>query len=103
MPKAKLKTVPPLRGETTDTNLSRAKKRALVDAYKDQPCMDCGNEYPSYVMDCDHRDPSQKLYSINDAAKRLSMQKLLDELAKCDVVCANCHRIRTRVRGDWHG
>lgn len=56
--------------------------------------MDCGQTFPMCVMDFDHRDPSLKCFGIGQY-KEGSVTKLLAEIAKCDVVCANCHRIRT--------
>ena len=56
---------------------------------------DCGQTYPTYVMDFDHRDPTTKLCKVSAAVYLGSEQKLLDEIAKCDLVCANCHRVRT--------
>lgn len=56
--------------------------------------MDCGVPYPYYVMEFDHRDPSQKLANIGRLLGN-SWKRLKDEIAKCDVVCANCHRERT--------
>jgi hypothetical protein len=56
--------------------------------------MDCGIKYPSYVMDFDHRDPTTKLFAIG-AAYSVAEKRLRDEISKCDVVCANCHRERT--------
>ena len=48
-------------------------------------------------MDFDHRDPSTKLFNLmTGRAMLMSDQKLMAEVAKCDVVCANCHRIRTK-------
>lgn len=78
------------------------KKRAkLIAELKSVPCADCGIQYPYYVMDFDHRDPRTKLYEIG-AIKMHSMEKLLKEIAKCDVVCANCHRERTfGKRDEW--
>ena len=52
-------------------------------------------EYPYYVMDLDHRDPSTKLYAPAKLITLGSMKKAIEEVAKCDVVCANCHRERT--------
>ena len=70
--------------------------RKLVDEASDVPCMDCGNRYPAYVMDFDHRDPATKRFKIsNGVGQRYGVQTMLDEMAKCDVVCANCHRVRT--------
>ena len=69
------------------------KKRAIIDSFKSVPCMDCGKTYPTYVMDFDHRDPSTKLFLVSQTPRRV--QVMLDEIAKCDVVCSNCHRERT--------
>ena len=81
-------------------NLERRKAiRALITRAKDRPCADCGVRYPRYVMDFDHRDPAAKRYSIGrDGLSKLTVQEFLSEVAKCDVVCANCHRTRTYAR-----
>jgi hypothetical protein len=68
--------------------------QAFVNTLKDVPCYDCGNRFPTVCMDFDHRDPSQKVFQISDASL-VHRVKVLAEIAKCDVVCANCHRIRT--------
>lgn len=73
----------------------RAEIRDLVRAAKDVPCMDCGIRYPYYVMDLDHRDPSTKVTDPAKLAAGLSVRKAKEEIAKCDPVCSNCHRIRT--------
>ena len=69
----------------------------FVVALKKKPCMDCGVQYPYYVMDFDHRDRKTKLASINQMVNfhSYSKEKILVEIEKCDLVCANCHRIRT--------
>ena len=69
--------------------------RQLITKLKDMPCADCGQRYPYYVMDFDHRDPSVKEANVSSMAKTGSKRRILEEVAKCDVVCANCHRIRT--------
>jgi hypothetical protein len=53
--------------------------------------------YPAYVMDSDHRDGRQKRLNIGrDALSELSsLEALRAEIDNCDVVCANCHRMRT--------
>ena len=73
----------------------REEMKEWVAEVKDVPCMDCGVKYPSYVMDFDHRDPSEKVEEVGKAISRGSWRKLKEEVAKCDVVCANCHRERT--------
>lgn len=73
----------------------REKIREVIHAAKDVPCMDCQVKYPYYVMDFDHRDPSQKDFTIAQKVTSKSLALIIKEIAKCDVVCANCHRIRT--------
>lgn len=59
--------------------------------------MDCRVQYQPYVMDFDHRDRKVKVASINQMINlhSYSKNKILEEIEKCDLVCANCHRIRT--------
>lgn len=71
------------------------KRLYFMRQVKDVPCMDCNERYPHYVMDFDHRDPAVKLGNVSRMA-RISWKKLKEEITKCDVVCANCHRERTR-------
>jgi L-lysine 2,3-aminomutase len=73
--------------------------RALVNEAKNVPCTDCGVRYPSYVMDFDHLPGSDKVDGIARLLnKRYGVKKLLEEIAKCEVVCSNCHRERTFAR-----
>lgn len=73
--------------------------RKVVKDAKNRPCQDCGVEYPSYVMDFDHRPDEDKSFNIGAmVSSRPSMELFLAEIAKCDVVCSNCHRIRTHNR-----
>jgi hypothetical protein len=73
----------------------RIKKKFLIQA-KDRPCEDCGNKYPHYAMDFDHRKNSDKVVEVaNLVSKNWSLNKIKNEVEKCDVVCSNCHRIRT--------
>jgi hypothetical protein len=68
-------------------------KLALI-AYKGDRCLDCGNTYRHVCYDFDHRDPFQKAFQIaTNYSKPLGELKL--EADKCDLVCSNCHRIRT--------
>ncbi len=70
-----------------------------ISEYKESlPCSDCGVYYPAYVMDFDHRDPETKSFNISQKAKSGSRKQLWEEIAKCDVVCSNCHRERTHGR-----
>lgn len=75
-----------------------ARRRQLFDILKEHPCQDCGQMYPPYVMDWDHRDPKDKVMTIADMKNCTAWDKVLAEIAKCDLVCSNCHRIRTHRR-----
>lgn len=70
----------------------RERNKAIIRDAKKKPCADCGQSYPFYVMDFDHQ--KDKLFNIGKASC-CSVETLQREIAKCDVVCANCHRIRT--------
>jgi hypothetical protein len=70
---------------------------ALLRRLRDVPCMDCGGRFAAHQMDFDHRDPIEKSFRITAGGAMLRPRhRLLEEVAKCDVVCANCHRIRSR-------
>ena len=74
--------------------------RKEIRALKSRPCADCGVSYPYYVMDFDHREGETKISDMNGlVVKRgCSMKVLRAEIAKCDLVCANCHRERSYQR-----
>lgn len=73
------------------------RRKALLDDLKNQPCADCGGSFPAECMDFDHVS-GQKVANVS-AMLSFSLDRLLAELDKCDVVCSNCHRIRTKARG----
>lgn len=73
--------------------------RQMYHKAKQFPCCDCGESYPYYVMDLDHRDPATKLFGFSRVQMaRRPLDEVAAEIAKCDVVCANCHRKRTRAQ-----
>ena len=60
-------------------------------------CADCGVSYPPYVLDFDHL--KDKSFGISRALQLgLELDKIKQEVKKCEIVCANCHRIRTYNR-----
>jgi hypothetical protein len=73
------------------------RNRAIIEAAKSAPCMDCGRRFPPYVMDLDHVR-GIKRGTIASWYVSISEKSLLAEIAKCEVVCANCHRMRTYGR-----
>lgn len=73
-------------------------KDSLVEL-KAAPCVDCGGTFPPECMDFDHLSGTSKVMDVSTMAKQgLARQRILDEIAKCELVCANCHRIRTKQR-----
>jgi hypothetical protein len=44
---------------------------------------------------------TQKLGDISTGFRGRSRREILDEIAKCQLVCANCHAIRTFERAGW--
>lgn len=72
------------------------KKCQIVNLAKATPCLDCGIQYPPYIMDFDHVR-GKKLMNVGEMKNR-SESMLRDEIAKCEVVCANCHREREHKR-----
>ena len=76
-------------------------KRKIAEHLKEHksvPCMDCNVQYPSYVMDLDHREEHDKVVDVSKMVSLGNWSKYLAELKKCDVVCSNCHRERTHQR-----
>lgn len=59
--------------------------------------MDCLTTFPVEVMDFDHRPGVEKKFNISNAGGR-AWETIEAEIAKCDLVCANCHRLRTIER-----
>lgn len=78
-------------------NNDRYREQALAHmrAVKNKPCADCREKYPHYVMDFDHVRGEKKGNVATMASHGYSIKVLDEEMAKCDVVCANCHRERT--------
>ena len=77
--------------------LNRERKKIFVEWFKNK-CHDCGSSFPDCVYDFHHIDPSKKDFKISYFRKRpddlLFDPTILEELNKCVMLCANCHRIR---------
>jgi uncharacterized protein (UPF0335 family) len=75
----------------------RQKVREYVQEQKSSsPCMDCGIKYPYYVMEYDHL--GDKINSVSHISSRGTLNQVIEEINKCDLVCSNCHKIRTWTR-----
>ena len=73
-------------------------RREWIDKLKSKPCADCKQTFPPECMDFDH--------TTKDKVKQISYmithtkEKILEEIKKCELVCANCHRTRTKIRNN---
>ncbi|MET0647698.1 MAG: hypothetical protein ABW208_13870 [Pyrinomonadaceae bacterium] len=77
----------------------RERLRAILLGIKQQTCQDCGGIFHPWAMELDHRDGTKKEAAVaNLVSKGCTDARLLEEIGKCDVVCANCHRMRTYRR-----
>jgi len=75
---------------------SKALKEWMIEI-KSKPCTDCGGKFPVCCMDFDHRNYEEKEYDLGSMFSHHYGRELIEkELMKCDLVCSNCHRIRTR-------
>lgn len=91
--------------ENKDSAIAKAynRKRALIDFVwsikQGKQCVDCGESDP-VVLEFDHL--GDKSYNVSEMpARGFSKANILAEIAKCEVVCCNCHRRRTHSRGGW--
>ena len=71
--------------------------RYIQDLKSKTPCMDCKESYPYYVMDFDHVR-GRKHKNVMELIPTLSKKKIDEEIAKCEIVCSNRHRVRTHSR-----
>ena len=70
-----------------------------IRTYKeDKGCTDCRNRYPHYMLEFDHRPEHKKIANVYTVLKKYGNAKAWEEIAKCDVVCSNCHKHRTHHR-----
>jgi hypothetical protein len=74
------------------------RKIEAIRLLKSAPCTDCCRSYPFYVMDFDHIS-DDKICNVSQMANHdYPMSRILAEIAKCELVCSNCHRHRTYIR-----
>jgi 5-methylcytosine-specific restriction endonuclease McrA len=61
-------------------------------AYKGGCCQHCGYSKSVYALEFHHTDPSQKDFAIGTSGNTYSWVKIVREIDKCILLCANCHR-----------
>jgi len=77
---------------TMETHYSKKMIKQKAVDYLGGECKDCGLKGGPHLFDFHHRDPAEKEFHWGN--NRVSWNKLVPELDKCDLLCANCHRER---------
>lgn len=92
-------------GKNTETAESRAKRRRMArhviwSYLMEHPCVNCGETDP-IVLEFDHINPEEKKSAVSSLIGRASEARILEEIRKCVVRCANCHRKHTAAQLGW--
>ena len=97
------------RNQVSHKQRVRARKVAMLPVYRqrlaeyflEHPCVDCG-ESDLRVLEFDHREGADKLSEVTLLISAIvSWERIMEEIEKCDVRCANCHRRVTAERGGY--
>ena len=89
------------RAERRNVVIEKDLREYIWNYLREHPCVDCGNPDPR-VLEFDHVR-GEKRYNVSDLRRlRFSWPVILAEIEKCDVRCANCHRIKTYHQLDWN-
>jgi hypothetical protein len=96
--------------ENKDKYIRRARKfndgqvvknhQLMLGFLKSKRCLDCGND-DVRVLEFDHKEGLDKRGNVGNMLHRYSWKTVLKEIEKCDIRCANCHRIKTVKQFDW--
>lgn len=69
----------------------------IIEYLLKHPCIDCG-ETDIVVLEFDHRERNKKKYNVGAMILRmLDLNLIIEEVSKCDVRCANCHRRKSQI------
>jgi hypothetical protein len=75
-----------------NTERRRLKRQCAIELLGDK-CKDCSKTYPAPCYDFHHKDEKEVCVSILIHRNR-KLETILNEAAKCELLCANCHRLR---------
>lgn len=76
----------------------RDRAREWLDEQKKGPCVDCGKSFPACAMHFDHVKGDKRASLARLVSNGDSLENLQAEIAKCDLVCACCHAVRSYSR-----
>ena len=98
--KARYKADPSKQLEVVN-NIRKRNRQFIWNYYSQNPCVDCGENDP-IVLELDHVRGEKKAGVSQLVHNTRSLAVIKTEIAKCDVVCANCHRRRTAKTQEWY-
>jgi len=78
-----------------NTQLAIERRELLNKIKMETGCIKCGYKEHPVALDFDHIDSATKEFTIGTAYTSVSLKRLYKEIDKCQVLCANCHRIKT--------
>jgi hypothetical protein len=82
--------------------IRKENQRKYFDVLSQSYCIDCGEKDP-IVLEFDHKDNVDKIDGVGNMVNAgYSWGVILEEIKKCDVRCANCHRRRTAKQFNWY-
>lgn len=89
------------RARKRKASLKKLRQEQLYEYMKDKKCENCEVD-DMRVLDFDHKDPNNKKFGIARAVNEgYAWELILEEIKKCRILCANCHRIRTAEQFGW--
>ena len=90
------------RAKTRRSALRQEFRTRMLAYLSDKSCVLCG-ESDIRTLDFDHLNPDTKKFNISQAARLgHDWQKVQDEISKCRILCANCHRKHTSTQAKWY-
>jgi hypothetical protein len=77
-------------------------RKEFTDSYRrlksNTPCADCGGLFHHAAMQWDHLPGTEKVAELSTLFRKGNKRAFLLELAKCELVCSNCHAVRSFQR-----
>lgn len=78
-------------------------KAEIVTYKREHKCTDCKFNFPPICMEFDHlKEKGGRQNEVNILVRQGRMTAARQEILKCDLLCSNCHRIRTATRNGWN-
>jgi hypothetical protein len=89
-----------LRARNFSKKQRKENRQKLFDFLKLKKCVDCGND-DVRVLEFDHKSRLDKFSTVCNMINRYNWKTILKEIDKCEIRCANCHKIKTSIQFNW--